>query len=156
MENPTPQDEPRVTFDYSRVHEKLSESFLELSFKMHDNLFDPRHKVFFSADLKHAYLTISMHSDDRRYFAFFISEIGQVQPTRVQQRSKSADFIMTELIYRAFEPLSSSISEPSLLHSADPSHLPVLVFYMNDFFERFQSFDDLYEFLRDHFFPRIE
>jgi hypothetical protein len=32
----------------------------------------------------------------------------------------------------------------------------MLIFYMNDFFEEFQSFDDLYEFLRDHFLSRIE
>jgi hypothetical protein len=156
VENPTPQDEPRVTFDYFRVHEELPGSFLELFSKVHDNLSDPRHKVFFSADLKHAYLIISMHSDDRHYFAFFISGIGQVQPTRVQQGSKSAGFIMTELVYRAFGPLPPSIGEPSLLHSADPFHLPVLVFYMDDFFGGFQSFDDLYEFLRDHFLSRIE
>ncbi len=123
---------------------------------MHDNLFDSRHKVFFSADLKHVYLTISMHSNDRHYFAFFISEIDQVQSTRVQQRSKFADFIMIELMYRAFESLSSFIDESSLLHSTDSFHLLVLVFYMNDFFDEFQNFDDLYEFLRDHFLLRIE
>ncbi len=123
---------------------------------MHDNLFDSRHKIFFSTDLKHAYLIISMHSNDRHYFAFFISDIDQVQLTRIQQRSKSADFIMTKLVYRVFESLSSFISESSLLHSIDSSHLFVLVFYMNDFFDEFQSFDDLYEFLRDHFFLRIE
>jgi hypothetical protein len=62
---------------------------------------------FFSADLKHAYLTIPMHPDDRHYFAFSISGIGQVQPTRVQQGSKSAGFTMTELVCRAFGPLPS-------------------------------------------------
>ncbi len=63
---------------------------------------------------------------------------------------------MTKLVYRTFESLSFFINELSLLHSTDSSHLLVLMFYMNDFFERFQSFDDLYEFLRDHFFSRIE
>ncbi len=156
VENSTSQNESRVTFDYSRVHEELSDSFLKLSSKVHDNLFDLRHKIFFSIDLKHVYLIISMHSNDRHYFAFFISDIDQVQITRVQQNSKSTDFIMTKLIYQAFDSLSSLISEPSLLHSTDSSHLLVLVFYMNDFFDEFQSFDDLYEFLRNHFFLRIE
>jgi hypothetical protein len=156
VKNSTSQDESRVIFDYFRIHEELSDSFLELFSKMHDNLFDSRHKIFFSADLKHVYLIISMHSNDRHYFAFFISGIDQIQSTRIQQESKFADFIMIELMYKAFESLSSFIEESSLLHSADPFHLSVLVFYMNDFFDGFQSFDDLYEFLRDHFLSRIE
>ncbi len=78
VKNSISQDESRVIFDYSRVHEKLSRSFLELSFKIHDNLFDLRHKIFFSIDLKHVYLTISMHLDDRHYFVFFISDIDQI------------------------------------------------------------------------------
>ncbi len=157
MKNSTSQDESRVTFDYSKIHEELSKSFLELSSKVHDNLSDLRHKVFFSADLKHVYLIISMHSDVRHYFAFSISDIDQIQSTRVQQESKFADFIMIELVYKAFNSLSSSAdSESSLLHSNDSFHLSVLVFYMNDFFDEFQSFDDLYEFLRDYFLSRIE
>ncbi len=63
---------------------------------------------------------------------------------------------MTKLIYRVFDSLSFLISESSLLHSADSSYLLVLVFYINDFFDEFQSFDDLYEFFRNHFFSRIE
>jgi hypothetical protein len=157
IENSTSQNESRVTFDYSKIHEELSESFLELSSKVHDNLFDSRHKVFFSVDLKHVYLIIFMHSNDRHYFAFSISDIEQVQSTRVQQESKFAEFIMTELVYKAFDSLSSFADfESFLLHSTDSFHLFVLVFYMNDFFDEFQNFDDLYEFLRDHFLSRIE
>ena len=156
VENPTPEDEPRVTFDYSRVHEELPGSHLELSSKVHDNLSDPRHQCLFAADLKHAYLTIPLHPDDRHYFAFTISGIGQVQPTRMQQGSKSAGFTMTELVYRAFGALPPPIGEPSLLHSSDPANLPILTFYMDDFFGGFRSFDEQYEFLREHFLPRVE
>lgn len=73
VENLTPQDEPRVTFDYSRVMEELPRTFLELSSKVHDNLSDPRHNCSFAADLKHAYLTIPLHPEDRHFFAFTIS-----------------------------------------------------------------------------------
>jgi hypothetical protein len=157
VKNFTSQNESRVTFDYSRIHEELFDSFLKLFFKVHDNLFDSRHKVFFSIDLKHVYLIISMHSNDRHYFAFFISSIDQVQFIRIQQNSKFVEFIMTKLIYKAFDSLSSSADlESSFLHSTDSHHLSVLIFYMNDFFERFQNFDDLYEFLRAHFLSRIE
>ncbi len=156
VKNSISQNESRITFDYFKIHEKLSDSFLKLSSKVHDNLFDLRHKMFFSVDLKHVYLIIFMHSDDRHYFAFFIFEIDQVQSTRVQQESKFAEFIMTKLMYRIFESLSSLISESSFLHSVDSFHLSVLIFYMNDFFEEFQNFDDLYEFLRDYFLSRVE
>jgi len=156
VEDPTPEDEPRVTFDYSRVEEDLPGSHLEHSSKVHDNLSDPRHRSLFAADLKHAYLTIPLHPDDRHNFAFTISGIGQVQPTRMQQGSKSAGFTMTELAYRAFGALPPPFHEPSLLHSNNPATPPTLVFYMDNFFGGFQSFDELYEFLRVHFLPRVE
>jgi hypothetical protein len=156
VESPTPQDEPRVTFDYSRVTEELPGTYMELSSKVHDNLADPRHRCLFSADLKHAYLGISLHPDDRHYFAFTISGIGQLQPTRMQQGSQSAGFTLNELVYRAFGALPPPHREPSLLHSNSPEELPVTTFYMNDFFDGFRSFEEQYDFLMQHFLPRIE
>jgi hypothetical protein len=156
VENPTPEDEPRITFDYSRVTEVLPGSYLELSSKVHDNLSDPRHRCFFAADLKHAYFTIPLHPDDRKYFAFTISGLGQLQPTRMMQGSQSAGFTMTEAVNRACGPLPPPHKEPSLLHSAEPSRPPVLVFYMDDFFGGFSGFNEQYDFLREHFLPRME
>ena len=156
VENPKPTDEPRMTFDYSRVIELLPGAHLELSSKVHDHLSNPKHGCLFSADLKHAYLTIPLHPDDRHYFAFTISGIGQVQPTRMQQGSQSAGFTMTELAYRAFGAIPTPFPEPSLLHSSDPAMPPPLTFYMDDFFGGFQDFEDQFSFLRDHFFPRVE
>ena len=92
VENAQPEDEPRVTFDYGRIDELLPGSHLELSSKVHDNLSDPRHKSLCGAGLKHACLTIPLHPDDRHYFAFTISGTGQLQPTRMQQGSKSAGY----------------------------------------------------------------
>lgn len=156
VENPKPTDEPRMTFDYSRVTELLPGTHLELSSKVHDHLSNPNHGCLFSADLKHAYLTVPLHPDDRHYFAFTISGIGQIQPTRMQQGSQSAGFTMNELSYRAFGPIPAPSPEPSLLHSPDPAIPPPLVFYMDDFFGGFRDFEDLFIFLRDHFFPRVE
>ncbi len=156
VDDPKPIDEPRMTFDYSRVTELLPGSHLELSSKVHDHLSNPRHGCLFSADLKHAYLTIPLHPDDRHYFAFTISGIGQIQPTRMQQGSQSAGFTMTELVYRAFGAIPAPLPEPSLLHSSDPEIPPPITFYMDDFFGGFKDFEDQFAFLRNHFFPRIE
>lgn len=156
LTNPTPEDEPRITFDYSRVTEDLPGTFMKLSSKVHDNLADPRHECLMAADLKHMYLTIGMHPEDRHYFAFTISGIGQLQPTRMQQGSQSVGFTMTEAVYRAFGALPPPMKELSPLHSGSPSTLPPLTFYMNDFFGGFENFEEQYQFLRHHFLPRIE
>lgn len=76
VENPTPEDEPRIIFDYFRVHEDLPGTYLELSSKVHDNLLDSRYRCLFVADLKYAYLTVPLHPDDCHYFLFTISGIG--------------------------------------------------------------------------------
>ena len=149
-------DEMRMTFDYSRVDEMMSETYIELSSKVHDHLSDSRHEVFMSTDMKHAYSTICLHSDDRHIFAFIISEIDQLQLIRMQQGFMSARFTLTEVIYKVLDFISSSNSEPSLLHSSDSSISPSLSTYMNDIFEGFRTFKDMFVFLRNHFFPRIE
>ena len=68
-------DEMRMTFDYNKIDEIMSEIYIELSSKVHDHLSNSRHEMFMSADMKHVYFTISLHSDDRHIFAFTISEI---------------------------------------------------------------------------------
>ena len=156
IENSTSKNEFRVIFDYSRVNEKLSNSHFELFSKIHDNLSNSRHRCLFATDLKHVYLTISLHSDDRHYFFFTIFDIDQMQSTRMQQDSQSVDFTMIELTYRVFDALSFFIKKFSLLHSNDSASLSMLTFYMNDFFENFANFDEQYDFLKEHFLFRIE
>jgi len=156
VKNLTFQDESKVIFDYSKVTKKLSDIYIKLSFKMHDNLADSRHCCLFSANLKHAYLRISLHSNDKHYFAFMISDIDQLQSTRMQQSLQSAKFTLIELMYQAFEALSSSHRESSLLHSNSFEKLSVMIFYMNDFFNDFRSFKKQYDFLSQHFFSRVE
>lgn len=78
-----PKDKPRLTFDYHQVHENLPGIHMELSARVHDSLSDQRHENLFSADLKHAYYSISLHPDDRHIFAFTIQGIGQLQPTQM-------------------------------------------------------------------------
>ena len=49
---------------------------------------------------------------------------------------------MIELIYRAFNALSPPIKKSSLLYSKNSNNLSILIFYINDFFEDFESFKE--------------
>ena len=149
-------DEMKMTFDYSRINEMMSKTYIELSSKIHDHFSDSRHEVLMSTDMKHVYSTISLHSDDRHIFAFIISEIEQLQSIRMQQEFMFAKFTLIEVIYKVLDFISLSNFELSLLHSSDSSIFSSLSTYMNDIFEEFRTFEDMFDFLRDHFFPRIE
>lgn len=129
---------------------------MELSARVHDSLSDPRHGTLFSADLKHAYYSISLHPDDRHIFAFTIQGIGQLQPTRMPQGAKSAGFTINELVHRAFGAINNAGPKPSLLDSKEDDQLPTLTFYIDDFFGGFEDFEAQFQFLLNHFFPRIE
>lgn len=153
-ENLSFSDEPRFTFDYFRVHEKLFEIYVKLSFRIHDNLFNFFHECLFSADLKHVYFIINLDEKARPLFAFTISDMKQLQPTRMPQGSKSANFIMTEIINKAFDEISE---EFFFLHFAGSFQSSNLCFYMNDFFDNQASgFFFLYRYLKHHFFSRLE
>ena len=119
VDNPTPEDEPRTTFNYSNVKETMPGCYLELMSKVHDYLADPRHKVYFMADIKHGYYNVLLHPDDRHIFAFTIPGIGQLQPTRMPQGSRSAGFTMSELMNITLGPIPPPDPEPSLLHPVE-------------------------------------
>ena len=75
MENPTPQNEFKMTYDYFHVAEKFSETHMKLMSKCHDYFSDFRHGCYMTVDLKHAYFIVEVHSDDKKYFAFTISKL---------------------------------------------------------------------------------
>lgn len=108
-----------------------------------------------SANLKHAYFGISLHPDDRHVFAFAIQRKGQLQPTRTPQGSQSAGFAVNEFVHRVFGALSEGPCEPSLLESDTPDRLPTLTFYVDDFFGGFPDVKSQFQFLHDHFLPRV-
>lgn len=58
----------------------------------------------------------------------------------MQQESKSTNFIITELKYRAFKILSLFYNESLFLHSIHYEYLFILIFYIHDLFESFESF----------------
>ena len=83
------------------MQEDLPGVDMELSARVHDSLSDLRHGNLFSADLKHAYSSISLHPDNRHIFAFTIQGLGQLQPTRMPQGAKLARFNINELVHPA-------------------------------------------------------
>lgn len=154
VENPSFVDESRLTFDYFRVHEELSGTYVKFSFKTHDNFFNFSHGCLFSADLKHAYFIINLDEEARHLFVFIISGMRQLQSIRMFQGFKSASFTMIEVINRAFEKIPE---ESFLFHFFNSFQSSSLCFYMDDFFEGQPSgFFPLYRYLRDHFFFRLE
>lgn len=154
-ENPKPTDEPRLTFDYSKVREDMPGSHLELMSKVHDYLSDPRHQTFFQTDVKHGYFSVVLHPDDCHLFAFAIAGIGQLQPTRMPQGLRSAGFTMSELMNITLGPIPEPCSEPSLMHGEATKAAPI-AFYMDDLFSGHPDFESQFAFLRDQFFPQIE
>ncbi|SLM35366.1 hypothetical protein LPUS_04613 [Lasallia pustulata] len=154
-ENPKPTDEPRITFDYSRVKEDMPRSYLELMSKVHNYLSDPRHGTFFQADIKHGYFSIVLHLEDCYLFAFTIPGIGQLRPTRMPQGSRSARFIMSELMNITLGPIPEPNSELSLMHG-EPLEPAPIAFYIDDLFSGHPDFESQFAFLCDHFFPQIE
>lgn len=78
---------------------------MELASKVHDYLADPRHLTFCQFDIKDGYFCVVLHPEDRHYFAFTIPGIGQLQPTRMPQGSRSASFTMSELMNIAMGPI---------------------------------------------------
>ena len=156
VNNPTPQDEPWITFDYSWVKEISPGNFLELSSKVHDYLSDPRHQTFCQADLKHSYFAVKVALEDRHVLAFTILGISQLQPTSMPQGSGTVGFTMTELMNVALGPIPPPRPELSLLHADSLSQTPDVCFFMDDIFSAHSDFNSQFLFLRDHFLPRIK
>lgn len=77
IENPKPTDEPRMTFDYSKVVEELPGVHMQLMGNYHDYLSNPKQGYYMTADLKYGYSLVLIHPEDRKFFAFTIPDMGQ-------------------------------------------------------------------------------
>ena len=64
IENPKPTDKPRMTFDYSKIVEKLPGMHMQLISGCYDYLSHSKHGVFMTANLKYAYSIVSVHPAD--------------------------------------------------------------------------------------------
>ena len=119
VDNPTPENESRMMFNYSNIKETMSECYLELMFKVHDYLADLCHKIYFIADIKYSYYNVLLHSDDQHIFVFIISGIEQLQLIWMSQESHSVRFIISELMNIILKSILSSDLKSSLLYSAE-------------------------------------
>ena len=149
------QAEPRLTFNYHYVYEEPPGSQMELADRVHSLLSIPSHKTYFQADLKHGYWAVSVHPEDRHYLAFSIPGLGQLQPTRMPQGTRTSSFTFTGLMNIALGPIPAPKPEPSLLHSGIEHKPPDLAFYLDDIFGAHASWEEQYQFLEYHFFPRF-
>ena len=149
IENFTSNDELRMTYDYSRVVKELSEIYISLMFECHDYFFDPRHWCFMTTNFKHVYFTILVHSENRKFFAFTIFEIRQLQFIRMQQKSKSVFFIMSKLMARVLKKISN---ESSLFQNQISESSLFLTYYQNDIMSEHESFQKQFAFFRNYFF----
>ncbi len=57
------------------MHKELSNTYVELLTKVYNYLLDSYYNCLFAIDLKHAYYIISLHQENKYYFAFTISNI---------------------------------------------------------------------------------
>ena len=153
IENFISNDESRMTYDYFRVVKKLSEIHMSLMFECHDYFFDSRHRCFMTANFKHAYFTILIYSKNRKFFAFTISEMKQLQFIRMQQKSKSVFFIMSKLMIQALKKISD---ESSLLQNQISDSSSFLTYYQNNIMNEHESFQKQFIFFRNHFFFQIK
>lgn len=125
-------NESKLIFDYFRFHENLFEIYVDLFFRVYDNLSNSEHECLFSANLKHAYFTINLNEDFRSLFTFIIFKMSQLQLIRMSQNSKFVSFIMIKIINRVFNEISN---ESFFFHFSDQFQSLNFCFYMNDFFE---------------------
>ncbi|KAI0996286.1 hypothetical protein K3495_g11894 [Podosphaera aphanis] len=156
-DNPGQWDEPRLTFNYQNVVEDTPGCFVELMLSCHDYLGHPSHNMFFKLELKHGYWAILVHPDDRHYFEFSISGLGQLQPTRMPQGSCSASFSFTELMYLVLGWILPSKNCPAMdsLASKAEDVLPECTFYIDDIFSGFKTFDQGYALLAEKILPQL-
>lgn len=158
--------EPRVTVNYHYVYENLPESYMPLISDCHDFLSHSSFQFFCQWDYKYSYWSIPLHPESRHYFAFTLTNMPQLQPTRVPQGSQSATFGLTEcmkIMFGEIPPLPDGEFLPdgtdgsflSLLKGSCIEDLANTHFYMDDIFNRFRTFDEGFEFLLHHFLPRI-
>ena len=86
---------------------------------------------------------------------FSISGIKQLQLTCISQRSKSADFTMSELMNIALGPILKLYLKSSLMHD-EAADTAFIVFYIDDLFSGHSDFESQFAFLQNQFFPQMK
>ena len=123
--------------------------------RTHDLLNRSNHRTFFSTNMKHDYWKVLIHFENRHYLTFYVSNIDQLQSTRMSQNTKIFSFTFIELMNIVFEFTSESHSKSFLLHAIIHITSSSIFFYIDDIFENHKIFEKQYNFLETHFFFRI-
>ena len=145
----------KLTFNYHFVYEKPSKSIIKLTDRMYKQLSISSHRTYFSTDMKHGYWEVLVHSEDRHYLIFHISKIGQLQFTRMPQKTKSFSFTYIELMNIILSSIFSPNPKSSLMHNKHHNKSTNACFYIDDIFDDHVSIKKKYDFLKNHFLPRI-
>ena len=156
MKNLISENESRMTYDYFHVIEELSDVHIQLMIECHDYFFDFRHECFMIANLKHVYFTIKIHSDDCEFFVFTISELKQLRSIRMQQKSMTIFFTMSELMCKTLKKIFENSKKSLFFQNYVFDLFSSLIFYQNNIMNEYFSFDDQFQFFKMHFFSRIE
>lgn len=128
---------------------------MKFSIKVYDYLGHPGHKSFIHFDLKYRYWAVEVHPEDRWMLSFTIPGIGQLQPTRMLQGTRTSSFTFEELMLIAFGRITPPQPEPSLLEWGEKGEPPAMAFYLDDGFSAGDSYESHFAILRDHLLPRL-
>ena len=147
--------ESRLTFDYHFVYEKSFESTMKLIVKAQSFMSNSRHKTLFSANMKHDYWNVEVHSKNKHYLSFYVFDFDQLQFTRMSQKTKFFFFTFIEFMSIVLKLIFESNFEFFLLYFDDQHTLIFIVYYMNDIFETHITYEKQYCFFRNHLFSRL-
>lgn len=149
-----PWAEQRLTFNYKHMHENVPAVANTLLAEVHDELSDPRIGSYSQFDLKHAYCLVPIHLDYRHVFACNVPGHAQLQLTRMAQGSQSAGYSISEVLRLGLGAIPGPLPEPSLM-SAEPGGLRPLTTFMDDLLAKHETFEEQWEYVRDHLLPRL-
>lgn len=119
---------------------------------MHDLQSILFYQCLFLVDIKYGYQAVNKHSDDYHYLAFHLPRIGQVQPNYISQRPKILFFTFNKLISIVFGLILLSQPEFLLFYGITDQDIASLIFYIDDIFRAFKTYQKEYIFLHNHFF----
>ena len=144
-----------LRLNYHFFYEDIVVSHIEIITIVYDLLSILSYQCLFLADIKHEYLLVNVHFDDRNYLAFHVSRIEQTQPTCMPQRARTSCFTFSKLINIVLGSISTLQSKSSLFYGKTAKDSALLAFYMDNYFEAFKTYQKQYIFLYNYFFPRM-
>ena len=141
----------RLTHNYRFLNKQVThaQTRMELPTRVTDVLAHPKNRVYMSVDLKNAYWLFPIHPRYWRYFTTTAPDGLQYAPTTMPQGFAPSPFYCAEGVAIAFGEIPEPDPEPALVGE----HFRM---YQDDGAAGFETVQELFDFLRDHLFPRIK